>query len=95
MRKAPTIAINVLAVKHQGDYMAPWQVVIKELWGKGEGQSWTVKEVIDQLIATGLYSDTNTQPKFTGTLHCEACLISLMSTGALQQDIKEVSASAF
>ena len=92
----PTITINVLAVQDPGMYMEPWKDVIKEAWveGEGNGKSWTAQQVIDQLGANGLYT-ANTEWRFFGTLHCEACLMSLLKNGALEKDIKAVSSLYF
>jgi hypothetical protein len=82
----PTISIKVLATDHPGTSMKPWQDVVRSVWSTSNepgDKAWTPQEVVDRLKEMGIYRSSLT-PSFQGTLHCEACLASLLHLGLLR-----------
>jgi hypothetical protein len=83
----PFLSIKVLAVPHQGSRASPWRDVVMEIWKKGPLQTTTAADVIDKLCERSPFKDAKEQLPFRGTLHCEACLISLLRTGQLDDHV--------
>jgi hypothetical protein len=78
--KPPTLTVRVLAVAYPGLDMKPWQTVVQELWARSDDQTTTAQDVINALSDLPAIKAVNSELKFRGTLHCEACLMSLLET---------------
>jgi hypothetical protein len=83
----PSLSVKVLAVAHTGVQLKPWEDIIQSIWTDVGG--CTAQDVIDQLHDDQVVSlKKGTQPIFRGTLHCEACLMSLLSLGLLGDEVR-------
>lgn len=102
---SPIISIRVLTTPHQSKETMPWKMLVSELFEPEKAIS--IIRMIEHLAegnsrvyepfktVGGKYSS---ESKFTGTMHCEACLASLMvnSSGGLARGlIKDLDVSYF
>jgi len=79
------MSIKVIAIGHQGSQMHPWELVIRDIIGPND----TILPADDAInlirrlmsndpVLKRTFSRLSTGEGFRGTLHCEACLASLM-----------------
>ena len=92
--KPPQISIKVLAVASQGEETKPWRDVIREVCNNhrtADLAPLNPDEVIEAIINRGVVKRSKRELAFSGTLHCEACLASLLQSGALDKELDTVS----
>ena len=88
----PRISIKVLVVAFQGQQMTPWRDVIHETCKKLHGAAaLDSHKVIETIVQRGVIKDSKKELVFHGTLHCEACLASLLQSHDLDQHLHVVS----
>jgi hypothetical protein len=84
----PTLSVKVLAVAHTGVQLKPWEDIIRSVWTTGNGQDGTsAQQVIDRLHEQQVMKKGD-QLTFRGTLHCEACLMSLLRMDLLSDEVR-------
>ena len=85
--RTPVVSVTALAVPYPGNVIMPWKNLVQEIWPADPAATiWSAQDVIDRLSQLDRFSDEKF--RFGGTIHCEACLVSLLDMNVLNSLVR-------